>query len=73
MLRYKIDVLEALKKAGYTQYVLRKDKLLGGMDLDKLRRGTVLGIVGIETICNLLKCQPGKFIEWIPNELAEKE
>lgn len=73
MLRYKIDVLEVLKKAGYTQYVLRKDKLLGGKDLDKLRRGVMLGVVGIENICSMLRCQPGKFIEWIPDEKVEEK
>lgn len=71
MLRYKIDVLDALKKAGYTQYVLRKEGILGGGDLDKLRRGVILGNIGLNNLCSMLKCQPGKLIEWIPDEKAE--
>lgn len=73
MLRYRFDVLEALKNAGYSQYILRKEKLLGGMDLCKLRNGEMLGSVGIENLCNLLKCQPGTLLEWIPDERAKKE
>ena len=28
MLKYKIDILEALKEKGYTSYKIRKDKLI---------------------------------------------
>lgn len=73
MLRYKIDVLDALKKAGYTQYILKKDKILGGRDVDKLRKGIVLGNIGLDSICSMLRCQPGKIIEWIPDERAEEK
>ena len=29
MLKYRIDVLAALKNTGYTSYKIRKDKLIG--------------------------------------------
>lgn len=29
MLKYKIDILEALKEKGYTSYKIRQDKLIG--------------------------------------------
>lgn len=29
MLKYKINILEALKEKGYTSYKIRKDKLIG--------------------------------------------
>ena len=72
MLRYRIDVMDALKQAGYTQYVLKKDKLLGGADVDKIRNGIVLGNIGLNSLCTLLRCQPGKLIEWIPDETTEE-
>lgn len=73
MLRYKIDVLAILKKRGYSQYRLRTEKILGGADLEKLRNGLPLGILGLDTLCGLLKCQPGRILEWVPDEEITEE
>lgn len=72
MLKYRIDVLAALAKAGYTQYGLRSDKVFGGTDLDKMRNGIVLGNIGLDKLCSLLRCQPGTLIEWVPDELSQE-
>ena len=37
MLRYKIDVLEELKNKGYSSYKLRKEKLMGEAQIQKIR------------------------------------
>ena len=37
MIKYKIDVLRALKNTGFTTYRLRKDKILGEATIQKLR------------------------------------
>lgn len=74
MLRYKIDVIAALKKAGYSQSGLLKARYFGGTDMEKLRNGVVLGNIGLNKLCTLLKCQPGRLIEWIPDDTqGEKE
>lgn len=73
MLRYKIDVMQALKDKGYTTTRLREEKILGQMAMQKIRHGEVIGIIGINTLCEVLKCQPGKLIEWIPDEKIETE
>ena len=72
MLRYRIDVMDALKQAGYTQYALRRDNIFGGGDLKKIRDGVVLGNIGLNSLCTLLRCQPGKLIEWVPDETTEE-
>ena len=41
MLKYKIDVLEALKEKGYSSYKIRKDKLIGEAQLTKIRSGDI--------------------------------
>lgn len=64
-LRYKIDVLEALKDAGYSSTRLRKEKLMGESYMTQLRRGEMVSWKTIETICNLLGCQPGDIIEYV--------
>mgnify|MGYP004480945427 FL=1 len=44
MMRYKIDVLMALKEAGYRQIRLRKEKQLGQDTIQKHRKGEMIGM-----------------------------
>ena len=67
-MRYKIDVLEALKDAGYSSTRLRKEKLMGESYMTQLRRGEMVSWKTIETICRLLNCQPGDLVEYVPGE-----
>lgn len=39
MLRYKVDILKELKEKDYTSYRLRKDKLIGESQIQKIRKG----------------------------------
>ncbi len=64
MVKYKFDVLEALKAKGYTTYKLRTAKLLSESTVQKLRRGEIVAIANIDTICQLLNCQPGDILEY---------
>ncbi len=70
-LTYKINVLEALKKAGYTTYKLRAEKLLGEASLQKLRNNEVIGINNLETVCQLLNCQPGDILQYSQEDNPE--
>lgn len=63
-MHYKIDMLSALKEAGYTTYRIRKDKLLSESTVQKLRNNEPVSWENIETLCKLLKCQPGDIIEY---------
>lgn len=67
---YKIDVLEALKKAGYTAYRLRHEKIMGERVIQQLRQKELVSWKTIETICGLLDCQPGDLMEYV-KETAE--
>ena len=60
---YKIDVLEALKAKGYSTYRLRKDKISGEAIVQKFRTCDRVGWDTLETLCNLLSCQPSDIIE----------
>ena len=68
MLRYKIDILEELKEKGYSSYKLRKDKLMGEAQIQKIRSGELVSKETLNTICKLLNCQPGDILEYIPDE-----
>lgn len=64
-IKYKINVLELLKNAGYTTYRLRKEKILGESTLQKMRTDTLLSWAELNTVCGLLDCQPGDILEFI--------
>lgn len=68
MLKYKIDVLQELKEIGFTAYKLRKDKIMGEAQIQKIRTGEIASKETLNTLCKLLKCQPGDLIEYIPDE-----
>ena len=69
MIRYKINVLQALRDAGYSSYRLQKEKLLADSTLQKLRSGqTSITVENLNVICGLLGCQPGDILEWAPEE-----
>ena len=56
-IRYKVDIMEELKKKGYSSTKIRNDKLIGQSYLQQLRHG--------ELVCALLECQPGDLIEYV--------
>lgn len=65
---YKIEVLPALKRAGYNTNRIRKEKLLSESTLQKFREGKPVSWENIETLCALLNCQPGDILEYISED-----
>jgi len=61
---YKIDVIQALKDAGYNTSKIRKEKIMGEAMLQKIRSGQMVSWATLETICELLECQPGDLLEF---------
>ena len=62
---YKIDVISALKEAGFSTYRIRKEKLMGEATLQRLRSGEPVSWENIATLCQLLNCQPGDIMEYV--------
>lgn len=71
-IRYKVDVLEELKKKGYSSTKIRNDKLIGQSYLQQLRHNELVSWKTLDTICGLLDCQPGDLIEWVKEEEDDK-
>lgn len=67
-LRFKIDIIKALKEKGISTYIMRKEKILSESTIQKLREGKGIAWENIDTICKLLECQPGDIIEHIPDD-----
>ena len=62
---YKIDILAKLKEAGYNTNKIRKEKIMGEAMLQKIREGQKVSWATMETLCELLNCQPADLIEYI--------
>ena len=62
---YKVDVLEELKKKGYSSTKIRNDKLIGQSYLQQLRHNELVSWKTLDTICGLLDCQPADLIEYV--------
>ena len=56
--KYRIDVLAALKESGYTTYKMRQEKLLGESVLQQLRKGELVSWANISRLCSMLEMQP---------------
>ena len=72
-IKYKIDVITALKEAGYNTSKIRKDKIMGESMLQKIRSGQMVSWATLDTICNLLSLQPGDIIEFVKEDNTEAE
>ena len=69
MLRYKVNILEKLKEAGYSSYRLRQEKVLSEGTLQKMRSGNIaITLESLGVVCDILQCQPGDIVEWMKNE-----
>jgi len=72
-LKYKIDVLSALKEKGYNTNKIRTEGLLSQSTLQKFRNQQGISWENIETLCRLLGCQPGDLLEYAPEaDVSEK-
>ena len=68
-IKYKIDILEALKEKGFTSYRIRKEKIFGQKTLQDFRNGNVvLSADCLEKLCNILDCQIGDLIEYVSDD-----
>ena len=69
-IKYKIDILTALKGAGYSSYRLRKEKIFGEKTIQDFRAGVpVLSDECLSKLCRLLNLQPGDIIEYTDDYL----
>ena len=69
MLKYKIDILQALKEAGYNSNKIRIENIMSQSTLQKFRKKSCdLSFKNLDTICTLLRCQPGDLLEWVPDD-----
>lgn len=67
MIKYKIDIIQALKQVGYSTYKIRKEKIFTESQLQQMRDHKLLTQEALNKVCTLLDCQPGDILEYIPD------
>lgn len=73
MIRFKIDILQALKEKGYNTNRIRQEKIISEATLQQIRTGKTPGIKSINAICEILKKQPGQLLEWVPDKKQDQQ
>lgn len=68
-IKYKIDIMDALKAKGYTTYKLRKEKLIGERQMQQIRNGEIISTAVLDKLCEILECQPGDILEYVQDEV----
>lgn len=64
-IKYKIDVLQALKDKGYNTTKLRRDKIIGESYLTQLRHNELVSWSVMNKLCELLECDISDIIEYV--------
>ena len=65
MIRYKRDILDALKEKGYTSTIIKRDNLLPSQTLQNIKSGKSITLDTLNKLCIMLRCQPSDLIECV--------
>ena len=68
MIKYKIDVFAELKKHGFSQTRIQKERLLPNQTITNIRYGKSITLDTLNKICIMCKLQPGDIVEVIPTD-----
>lgn len=68
LIRYKIDVFAELKKHGFNQSRIQKEKLLPAQTSQNIKAGKSITLETLNKICIMCKLQPNDIIEVIPTD-----
>ena len=72
IVKYRVDVLEALKERGWSTYRLRREKVLAESVIQQIRRGDLVSQEKLARLCEMLSCQPGDLLEYVPDTETEE-
>lgn len=65
-IKYKIDIMKALKEKGYSANQMRVKRILSESTMQKFRNGdTTITLQSLATICKLLECELTDIVEII--------
>lgn len=69
MLKYKINIADALERKGFNTYKAKKTKILSQDTLKKIKEeNTNISLESLNRICILLDMQPKDLIEYVEDK-----
>ena len=73
MVKYRPDIMQRLKEAGYNSTTLRREKIFGESVMQAFRSGAIFPNKSLDRLCEILQCQPGDILEYVPDETPERD
>ena len=70
---FNIDVMLAKRKMSVTELSNRVGITLANMSILKTGKAKAIKVSTIESLCDILKCQPGDLFEYVEDEDEEGE
>ena len=61
-------LLAMMEQKGLTTYKIRKEKIISESTLQKIRQNKSITTDSIAALCQVLNCQPGDLMEYVPDE-----
>lgn len=61
-------LLALMEQKGLTTYKIRKDKIISESTLQKIRENKSITTDSISSLCEVLNCQPGDIMEYVPDQ-----
>lgn len=68
MIKYKKDIIFALKEKGYSTYKIKQQKIFNQSQLQQLRDNKLLTQDALNKLCYILNCQSRDILEFVPDE-----
>lgn len=68
MIIFKFPIMPALRDAGYSSTRIRREKIIGERVLTRIRAGVIPSAAVLSQLCELLNCQPGDLIAYVPDD-----
>lgn len=65
-------LLNLMKQKGITTYTIRQNNIIGQATLTKIKNGGDINTGTIAKFCELLDCQPGDILEYVPDDAKLK-
>lgn len=61
-------LLALMEQKELTTYKIRKDKIISESTLQKIRENKSITTDSISSLCEVLNCQPGDIMEYVPDQ-----
>lgn len=65
-------MIERMNDRGITSYTVKRDNIIGQATFRKIKEGGDIDTRTIAKMCEVLDCQPGDLLEYVPESKQEK-